>query len=96
MVGIPPWRLWASTRSEVLCAMRAARSKGRQEQDLAVFVAWRTATLSRAKKIPALARLLRTRKRMSTAEQDKVRAAMAEAEAEWARIDAAAATRERA
>lgn len=57
---------------------------------MATYVAWRTASLIRQKKVPALTRLLRKIKRMSQAEQDKVRAAMAEAEAYWARVDATA------
>jgi hypothetical protein len=47
----------------------------------------------RSKKVPRLTRLLRKVKRLSDAEQNRVRAAMAEAEAEWARIDARAAAR---
>lgn len=56
---------------------------------MAVFVAWRTATLTRwPKRIPALTRLLKSRKRMSAAEQDAIRADIAAAEAEFARLDA--------
>lgn len=58
---------------------------------MAVFVAWRTATLVRArKKIPALSRLLRTRKRRTAAEQAEIRADIAAAEAEFARLEAEA------
>ncbi len=60
---------------------------------MATYVAWRTADLMRSKKVPRLTRLLRRVKRLSTAEQDRVREAMAEAEATWQRIDAEAAAR---
>lgn len=74
-------------------AFRAARTRREREHDLATYVAWRTAELMRAKKVPRLTRLLRKVKRLTTSEQDRVRAAMAEAEAKWARIDAQAAAR---
>ncbi len=61
---------------------------------MATYMAWRTADLMRSKKVPRLTRLLRKVKRLSSTEQDKVRSAMADAEAYWARIDAAAAARE--
>jgi hypothetical protein len=82
--------VWSSTHSELICAFRGAEANRKREHDLAVFVAWRTATLTRARKVPTLTRLLRTRKRMSAAEQEAIRADIAAAEAEFARLDAAA------
>lgn len=59
---------------------------------MAIFVAWRTATLVRArKKIPALSRLLRNRRRRSHDEQEQIRAEVAAADAEFARLEAEAA-----
>ncbi len=58
-----------------------------------MFGSWRTATLMRAKRVPSLSRLLRTRRRKSRADQDEVRAEMAAAEAEFARLEAQAAAR---
>lgn len=57
---------------------------------MVVFAAWRSATLVRAKRIPALTRLLRARTRKSHAEQEAIRAEMAAAEAEFARLEAEA------
>lgn len=63
---------------------------------MAVFVAWRTATLTRARKIPKLSRLLKVRKRRSAAEQARIRDDVAAVEAEFARLDAAAAAKSKA
>lgn len=60
---------------------------------MATFGAWRTATLVRSrKKIPALSRLLRSRKRRSAEEQAEIRAEIAAADAEFARLEAQART----
>ena len=75
----------------MILTFRAAQTRSEHEHDLATYVAWRTADLMRAKRMPRLTRLLRKVKRLSEAEQDKVRAAMVDAEAYWARIDAQAA-----
>lgn len=83
--------MWSSTRSELVLALRASRTRRRQEHDMAVYVAWRTATLMRHKRIPSLTRLLRQRKRRTHQEQERIRADIAAAEAEFARLDAAAA-----
>lgn len=91
--GIPVWRLGSLTNSEVAAVFRAAARTTQRDHDMAVFLAWRTATLSRARKIPKLARLLRPRKRRSAAEQAAIRADIAAAEAEFARLEAEAATR---
>lgn len=79
------------TRSELICVLRAARTAVKREHDMAVFVSWRTATLSRARKIPKLSRLLKSRKRKSAAEQDALRSDIAAAEAEFARLEAQSA-----
>lgn len=61
---------------------------------MATFAAWRTATLVRArKKIPALSRLLKNRKRRSAEEQAEIRAEIAAAEAEFERLEAQAQAR---
>ena len=60
---------------------------------MAVFIAWRTATLVRAKRVPDLSRLLRLRRRKTEAEKAGILAAVAEAEVEFARIEAAARAR---
>lgn len=93
--GIPVWRVDALTNSELAAALRAAGARHKRERDMAVFLAWRTATLIRAKKkIPALSRLLRSLTRRSRAEQAEIRAHMADAEAEFARLEAAARRRD--
>lgn len=88
MAGIPPWRFWALTRSELVCALRAFNSHRRHERDIAIVIAWRTATLSRSKKIPALSRLLRDPKRYSRAEQDAILADVRALDAEFDRLEA--------
>lgn len=57
---------------------------------MAVFTAWRTADLIRARRLPPLARLLRKRKRLSRAERAEVLQAVAEAEAYFAALEAQA------
>lgn len=62
---------------------------------MAVFVAWRTATLVKARKVPVLTRLLRKFKRIPAAEREQIRSDIAEADAEFARLEAEArATKE--
>ncbi len=68
--------------------LRAHRARQRRERDLAVFAAWQTANLVRAKRIPMLSRLLRLRRRPTEAEKAAVLADVAAAEAEFARIEA--------
>lgn len=55
---------------------------------MAIFIAWRTATLTRARKVPKLARLLKPKKRRSAAEQADIRAEIAAVEAEFTRLEA--------
>ena len=57
---------------------------------MAIFTAWRTATLVRMKRVPQLPRLLARRKRRTAAEHAAVRADVAAAEAQFALIEAAA------
>lgn len=60
---------------------------------MAVFLAWRTATLiprGPKSKVPSLSKLLRRRHRRSDAERQAIQARIAEAEAEFARLEAAA------
>lgn len=57
---------------------------------MAIFVAWRTATLTRSRKVPKLARLLRPKKRRSAAEQEDIRAEIAALDAEFALLEAQA------
>jgi hypothetical protein len=78
----------------VILAMRAAQAQRKRERELATFQAWRTATLVRAKKIPMLNRLLRTRRRVSAAERAEILADVAALEAEFARLEVEAAARE--
>ncbi len=92
--GIPPWRLWSCTRSEVICTMRATRRRSRQDHELAIFGAWRTATLVRARTIPTLSRLLRRRRRLDAATQAEIRSEVAALDAEFARLEAQAVRRE--
>ena len=61
---------------------------------MAIFAAWRSATLVRAKRIPALTRLLRNRNRRSRAEQEAILADVVALEAEFERIEAEASHRE--
>lgn len=61
---------------------------------MAIFIAWRTATLQRARKVPPLTRLLRLRKKVAPADKAAIRADMAAAEAEFARLEAEARARE--
>ncbi|MCA1569747.1 MAG: hypothetical protein LC798_05380 [Chloroflexi bacterium] len=78
------------TRSELVCSFRGAKLRQERELDIAVFVAWRTATLTRAKKMPTLSKLLKRPKRRSAAERAAVQAQIAAAEAEFARLEARA------
>ena len=55
---------------------------------MVVLGAWRTAQLMRTKKLPALSRLLRKLRRRPPAEQAEIRARMAEADAEFDRLEA--------
>lgn len=89
LAGVGPWRLWSLTRSEITCVLRASAARQKQAYEMAVFVAWRTATLSRAKKIPKLSKLIRSRKRKSAEEQAALRADIAALDAEFARLESA-------
>lgn len=60
---------------------------------MALSLAWHTAYLVRAKRPPSLARLLRRLRRKSEQEKAEILADVAAADAEFARIEAAARAR---
>lgn len=68
--------------------LRAAEAQRRQTREMAIFAAWRTATLTRADKMPTLSRLLKVRRKPTPAQLAQARADVAAAEAAWARYDA--------
>jgi len=56
--GVDALTFWALTPRETVQTIEAARWREERAQKQAVTAAWLTATLSRAKRVPKLARLL--------------------------------------
>lgn len=83
--GIPVAAFWEMTPRETLETIKAAVWRNDQEHRARVSLAWHTAMLTRAKRMPRLARLLGTDKaqRLEGAELEKRRAEFARMQKAW-------------
>lgn len=61
--GIPPWRLWSLTPSEVKLAVQGVDERLRAEREFAVRLTWLGEALARKKRLPRVERLLRQYRR---------------------------------
>lgn len=81
--GIPPWRLWALTPSEVRLAVQGVDERIKVEREFAVRLTWLGEALARKKRLPRPERLLRNWRR-----QKLPRLTKAERESRIAAIEA--------
>jgi hypothetical protein len=79
---VPVWRVWSLTRSELVLSLRGAALSRKRERKAALWVAWHTAALQRAKRLPMLETLMSDRRDPTPDELAAARAAHEEVVAE--------------